>query len=461
MPVELKRKLTQLRELDAQSQELFERMSKLSKNHILRAKKSVQEGREPDEEYLVKARRAYKELIELDEEKVDLADQMHAEIARHFDFCSTELRKFEEELKEKGQLKTPQMKTQQLARQDSTGSLADAGAEAAANLMGGSGSGSGLAPLALSGDPSGRRGRVGSFGAGDSGGPAPPGSANSHKRGRGRKVSFKEAERQRQQAEAMEQRAAAAAERAGMGGSSSLMPAPIAEPGVVPAALLNPATFTYPDAELPVAPRESSNLPLCGAVPASPDHIVAEGAKVCAKPPSTKMQVQDWILGTVLRHVPASNKYIILDEDESDGAPAARPLSMPSAVAPSPYLVPTLTANVIRPLRLATLAADPWAQESASTARQHQVPARFVLPLPLTEPSVYTAFNEFSRGVWVLALYPDTTCFYKALVHTAPSSMMGSPPPRDYLVEFEDESEASGKSEPMRVPQKYVLRLQN
>ena len=94
-------------------------------------------------------------------------------------------------------------------------------------------------------------------------------------------------------------------------------------------------------------------------------------------------------------------------------------------------------------------------------ARQHQVPARFVLPLPLTEPSVYTAFNEFSRGVWVLALYPDTTCFYKALVHTAPSSMMGSPPPRDYLVEFEDESEASGKSEPMRVPQKYVLRLQN
>ena len=58
LPVELKRKLTQLRELDAQSQELFERMSKLSKNHILRAKKSVQEGREPDEEYLVKARRS-------------------------------------------------------------------------------------------------------------------------------------------------------------------------------------------------------------------------------------------------------------------------------------------------------------------------------------------------------------------------------------------------------------------
>ena len=38
--------------------------------------------------------------------------------------------------------------------------------------------------------------------------------------------------------------------------------------------------------------------------------------------------------------------------------------------------------------------------------------------------------------------------------------MIGTAPPRDYLVEFEDESEASGKSEPMRVPQKYVLSLQ-
>jgi SAGA-associated factor 29 len=100
-----------------------------------------------------------------------------------------------------------------------------------------------------------------------------------------------------------------------------------------------------------------------------------EGARVCAKPPNVKMQPQDWILGTVLRFVPASNKYIVLDEDDSD--------------------------------------TDPWARD-ASTARQHQVPARQVLPLPLTEPSLYTHQNEFQRGTWVLALYPDTTCFYKA-----------------------------------------------
>ena len=70
---------------------------------------------------------------------------------------------------------------------------------------------------------------------------------------------------------------------------------------------------------------------------------------------------------------------------------------------------------------------------------------------------MYTPYNEFARNTVVLALYPDTTCFYKAYVHTPPSASAANPPPRDYLVEFEDESEASGKSEPMRVPQRYVL----
>ena len=78
------------------------------------------------------------------------------------------------------------------------------------------------------------------------------------------------------------------------------------------------------------------------------------------------MMAQDWILGTLLRYTAASNKYVILDEDDSD--------------------------------------ADPCVKSDASaTARQHQVPARMVLPLPLTEPSVYTAYNEFARNTWVLA----------------------------------------------------------
>ena len=86
------------------------------------------------------------------------------------------------------------------------------------------------------------------------------------------------------------------------------------------------------------------------------------------------------------------------------------------------------------------------------------VPGRMVIPLPLSEPSHYTPYNEFARGVWILALYPDTTCFYKALVHTPPSQM-GGEPPRDYLVEFEDEGEPTGRGEAIRCPQRYVLAL--
>ena len=454
LPGELKRYLGQLRELDTQSQELFERMQRLSKNHIAKAKRSVQDGREPDEEYLAKARRTYRELVDIDEEKVSLAEQMHVEVTKHFSHCSSELRKFEEELKEKGQLKTPQMKTQ-LARQDSASNDADA-----------AGAGSSFAAA-------GRRGRQGSIGGTGSGvQPEQPTSANSHKRGRGRKVSFKEAERQRAVAEAM------------------------AEERVAPPPSMQ--GFHYNDSELPVAPREECNLPLCGAVPAAPDYMIPDGSKVstnpavplslvpavplslvpssrcsralwrapprrwhahlitqpsllipldgsphhasapldadtggslfslrslvppsqvCAKPPSNKMQPQDWILATVLRYSPATSKYTILDEDDAD--------------------------------------ADPWAE---SSAREHLVSRRMVMPLPLTEPSMYTPYNEFPRGQWILALYPDTTCFYKAMVHTPPSEMAGGPP-KDYLVEFEDESEESGRSAPMRVPTKYILRM--
>ena len=407
LPANLKRNLTTLRELDQQAQELFERMQKLSKAHIARAKRSVQEGRDPEDDLLVKARKAYKDLMEVDEEKVLLADNMSNEINRHYEHCASELRKFEEELKEKGQLKTPQMKSQQLSRQDSATSAQDDGAGTSGAGSSGYGAGGqqpGDGPGAVG--AAGRRGRNTGDPAG--GGGPPSGGGNSHKRGRGRKVSFKEAERQRLLAEqetARQQQQQGPAEGYGGGGGGGGAP---------------PVPMNYPDPELPLASREESNNPLCGAVPAPSDYIIAEGTKVCAKPPSTKMQPQDWILGTVVKYVAVTHKYVIQDEDDSD--------------------------------------ADPWAKEASGTPSTHNVPGRMVIPLPLSEPSHYTPYNEFARGVWILALYPDTTCFYKALVHTPPSQM-GGEPPRDYLVEFEDEGEPTGRGEAIRCPQRYVLAL--
>ena len=78
VPGDLKRNLGQMRELDQQAQELFERMQRLSKNHISKTKKAVQDGREPDEDFLGKARKVYRELMDVDEEKALLIDQVGA-----------------------------------------------------------------------------------------------------------------------------------------------------------------------------------------------------------------------------------------------------------------------------------------------------------------------------------------------------------------------------------------------
>ena len=53
----------------------------------------------------------------------------------------------------------------------------------------------------------------------------------------------------------------------------------------------------YPDALLPIASREASHAPLCGAMPAPAEHIIDEGVKVAAKPTTS----QDWILASVVQ----------------------------------------------------------------------------------------------------------------------------------------------------------------
>uniref|UniRef100_A0A672PGT1 SAGA complex associated factor 29 n=1 Tax=Sinocyclocheilus grahami TaxID=75366 RepID=A0A672PGT1_SINGR len=65
---------------------------------------------------------------------------------------------------------------------------------------------------------------------------------------------------------------------------------------------------------------------------------------------------------------------------------------------------------------------------------------------PETDPEAL-----FSKDQLVLALYPQTTCFYRALIHTPPHR-----PQDDYSVLFEDTSYADGYSPPLNVAQRYV-----
>lgn len=52
----------------------------------------------------------------------------------------------------------------------------------------------------------------------------------------------------------------------------------------------------------------------------------------------------------------------------------------------------------------------------------------------------------------VMALYPQTTCFYKAIINTQPIT-----PNDDYEVLFEDSSYTEGYSPPLKVAQRYVI----
>ncbi|VDN02917.1 unnamed protein product [Thelazia callipaeda] len=58
----------------------------------------------------------------------------------------------------------------------------------------------------------------------------------------------------------------------------------------------------------------------------------------------------------------------------------------------------------------------------------------------------------FPVGAIVLALYPQTTCFYKGVIDRTPDTSLD-----DYLVAFEDSSFPQGYSPPLPVPQRYVL----
>ncbi|CAD5218732.1 unnamed protein product [Bursaphelenchus okinawaensis] len=76
-----------------------------------------------------------------------------------------------------------------------------------------------------------------------------------------------------------------------------------------------------------------------------------------------------------------------------------------------------------------------------------------LIPLPIyrADPN-RDAHALFPINAIVLALYPQTTCFYKGVVEKVPASESD-----DYLVVFEDNSFDSGYSPPFEVAQRYVI----
>lgn len=144
--------------------------------------------------------------------------------------------------------------------------------------------------------------------------------------------------------------------------------------------------------------------PLCGAVPADSNYIAKPGDKVAARVKSSDGE-ENWILAEVSSFNTTTNKYEVDDIDAEEGK------------------------------------------------EQHVLSKRKVVPLPIWKASPETDPEAlFPRETLVLALYPQTTCFYRALIHFPPKK-----PQDDYSVLFEDTSYPDGYSPPLMVAQRYVI----
>lgn len=144
---------------------------------------------------------------------------------------------------------------------------------------------------------------------------------------------------------------------------------------------------------------------LCGRVPADQSYVAKAGDLVAAFVPSPDGDGSKvWVLGEVLQYILGAGKYEIDDIDEEQ-------------------------------------------------KERHSIGRRRVIPLPIMRANPQTNPQAlFPKNTLVLALYPQTTCFYRAIVDKSPSS-----PTQDYMVSFEDPTYTEGYSPPLAVPQRYVI----
>ncbi|XP_018328883.1 SAGA-associated factor 29-like isoform X2 [Agrilus planipennis] len=148
--------------------------------------------------------------------------------------------------------------------------------------------------------------------------------------------------------------------------------------------------------------------PLCGAIPAEPNYYAKVGDMVAAFVKVGEGDGKDWIVAEVVSFNHATNKYEV----------------------------------------------DDILKEQNQTKR-HTLSKRLVVPLPLMRANPETDPGAlFPQGTVVMALYPQTTCFYKAVVNKVPQTHAD-----EYEVIFEDASYSEGYSPPYGVAQRYVFAI--
>ena len=145
--------------------------------------------------------------------------------------------------------------------------------------------------------------------------------------------------------------------------------------------------------------------PLAGAIPPEPNYVAACGDMAAALVRSPEGD-ENWILAEVVSYNASTGKYEVddIDEEQKD---------------------------------------------------RHTLSKRKVIPLPTMRACPETNHEAlYDPGTTVMAIYPQTTCFYKGIIKEPPTSGAG-----DYQILFEDPSYADGYSPPLNVAQRYIIQV--
>ncbi|XP_065088101.1 SAGA-associated factor 29 [Ochlerotatus camptorhynchus] len=145
--------------------------------------------------------------------------------------------------------------------------------------------------------------------------------------------------------------------------------------------------------------------PLCGSITADNSYVAKPGDMVAALVKGLEDE-ENWILAEVVQYISSANKYEVddIDEEQKD---------------------------------------------------RHILSKRRIVPLPLMRANPETDGQAlFPKGTTVMALYPQTTCFYKAVINQLPQTAN-----EEYEVLFEDPTYADGYSPPLFVAQRYVIAI--
>ena len=96
--------------------------------------------------------------------------------------------------------------------------------------------------------------------------------------------------------------------------------------------------------------------------------------------------------------------------------------------------------------------SDAYAVQDEDDQKILELPASRIRRLGVADDNL----DELQKGERVVAIFPETTSFYRAMVSKAPKRGPGGSPPREVVLKFEDDEDDSGRTPHRRVSLRYV-----